>query len=123
MGYYSVVSASMHTGTRRIGSLNVYSRSVDAFNDSDVEVVSLLAGHATLAVAAAEKQHELNRALGSRSLIGQAQGILMRAFDIDATKAFSYMRRLSQDQNVKLVKVAESIIENRPTIGRPGEHA
>ena len=114
MGYYSVVSASMHTSTRRIGSLNVYSRSIDAFSDSDVEVMGLLSGHATVAIANAKKNQELQEALGSRTLIGQAEGILMQAFDIDATRAFSYLRRLSQDQNVKLVRIAESIIENRP---------
>ncbi len=123
MGYYSVVSASMHTGARRIGSLNVYSRSMDAFDDSDIEVIALLAGHATLAVAAARRQQQLNEALGSRTRIGQAQGILMQAFDIDASQAFSYMRRLSQDQNVKLVRIADTIIEDRPTIGLPAESA
>jgi len=117
MGYYSVVSASMHRSTRRIGSLNVYSRSIDAFSDSDVEVMGLLSGHATIAIDAAKKQQEMKEALGSRTLIGQAEGILMQAYDIDATKAFGYLRRLSQDQNVKLVKIAETIIENRPAIG------
>lgn len=114
MGYYSVVSASMHTSTRRIGSLNVYSRSMDAFSDSDVEVMGLLSGHATIAIANAKRKQELKEALGSRTLIGQAEGILMQAFDIDSPKAFGYLRRLSQNQNVKLVKIAESIIENRP---------
>jgi len=118
MGYYSVVSASMHTGKQRIGSLNVYSRSIDAFSDSDVEVMGLLSGHATVAIAAAKRQQELREALGSRTLIGQAQGILMQAFDVDAARAFSYLRRLSQDQNVKLAKIAKTIIENRPPVGR-----
>ena len=118
MGYYSVVSASMHTGSRRIGSLNAYSRSLNAFTDSDIEVIGLLSSHATHAIAAAKRQEELKRAVGSRTLIGQAQGILMQAYGIDATTAFSYLRRLSQDQNVKLIKIAEIIIENRPDIGR-----
>jgi GAF domain-containing protein len=117
MGYYSVVSASMHTGTQRIGSLNVYSRSIDAFSDSDVEVMGLLSGHATAAIAAAKRHQELHEALSSRTLIGQAQGILMHAFDIDATRAFSYLRRLSQDQNVKLAKIAETIIDDRENVG------
>jgi GAF domain-containing protein len=109
----------MHTGSRRIGSLNVYSRSMDAFNDSDVDVMGLLAGHATVAIAAAKTRHQLQEALGTRTLIGQAEGILMHAFNIDADKAFAYMRRLSQDQNVKLAKIAETIIENQTHLGSP----
>jgi transcriptional regulator with GAF, ATPase, and Fis domain len=117
LGFYSVVSASLHTDTRRIGSLNVYSRSVDAFDDKDAEVIKLLAGHATVAIAAAKAKQELHEALDSRTTIGQAQGVLMQSFDIDAATAFAYMRRLSQHQNVKLVRVAESLIENRPKAG------
>jgi GAF domain-containing protein len=118
LGYFSVVSASLETGSRRIGSLNVYSRSMDAFDDSDAEVVGLLAGHASVAIAASNTRHQLQRALGTRTLIGQAEGILMHAFDIDSAKAFAYLQRLSQDQNVKLVRIAETIIENKPDIGR-----
>lgn len=118
LGYFSVVSASLNTGARRIGSLNAYSREVDAFDEVDVEVVGLLADHATAAIAAAKTHDDLRRALDSRTLIGQAQGILMAAYDIDAVTAFRYMRRLSQDQNQKLYKVAESVVDNRQTIGR-----
>jgi GAF domain-containing protein len=117
LGYYSVVSASLETGSRRIGSLNVYSRSTDAFDDSDVEVVGLLAGHASVAIAAANAKHQLHQALGTRTLIGQAEGILMKAFDIDADKAFAYLKRLSMDQNVKLVRIAQTVIDNQSDIG------
>lgn len=117
LGYYSVVSASLQTGSHRIGSLNVYSRSMDAFDDNDAEVVALLAGHAAVAIAASNAQHQLRQALGTRTLIGQAEGILMKAFDIDAVQAFAYMKRVSQDQNIKLAKVAEQIVDNAADIG------
>jgi transcriptional regulator with GAF, ATPase, and Fis domain len=123
LGYFSVVSASLETESRRIGSLNVYSRSMDAFDERDAEVVAILSSHASAAIAAAKMQHELEKALDSRTLIGQAQGVLMRAFDIDAPKAFAYMRRLSQDENIKLVRVAERIVENRRDLGRPSKDA
>jgi hypothetical protein len=38
IGYYSSISSSLETRTRRYGSLNIYSRTVDAFDDEDVEV-------------------------------------------------------------------------------------
>jgi len=114
MGYFSVVSASLQTKTRALGSLNVYSRSIDAYDDADVDVLGLLADHATAAIAGATVQENLRRALDSRTIIGQAQGILMSTYDIDAATAFSYLRRLSQDHNQKLVGLARSIIEGRP---------
>jgi GAF domain-containing protein len=121
LGYFSVVSARLHTGSRVLGSLNVYSRSMDAFDENDVEVIKLLSGHAAVAIAASNARHDLQKALGTRTIIGQAEGILMHAFNIDANKAFAYMRRLSQDQNIKLAQIAEQIIANRESIGPQGD--
>lgn len=95
LGYCSVVSASMQTDSRRIGSLNVYSRTPNAFDYGDADVVGLLSGHATAAIAAAKKHDELQKALGSRKTIGQAEGILMHAYRIDSRRAFAYLRRLA----------------------------
>jgi AmiR/NasT family two-component response regulator len=99
--------------------LNAYSRRAKAFTETDAEVVHLLCGHASVALAASKTKEDLRLALGTRTLIGQAEGVLMHAFDIDAEKAFAYMRRLSQDENVKLVKIAERIIENRDALRLP----
>lgn len=115
LGYLSVVSASLNTETRRIGSLNAYSRTVGAFDDDDAETLGLLADHATAAIARARTEEGLRKALDTRGLIGRAQGILMAVYGIDAATAFGYMRRLSQDQNQKLAGIAKSIIENPPT--------
>jgi AmiR/NasT family two-component response regulator len=41
----------------------------------------------------------------------------MQAFDIDSDQAFAYMRRISQDQNIKLFKVAQTVLENRHDLG------
>ncbi len=116
LGYHSVVSSSLETETRRLGSLNVYSKNVEAFDDHDVEVMRLLAAHASVAIAATRMRSELHTALGTRTTIGQAQGILMHAFNISSDQAFAYMRRLSQDQNVKLFSVAEQIVASRDAL-------
>jgi AmiR/NasT family two-component response regulator len=41
----------------------------------------------------------------------------MHAFNISSDQAFAYMRRLSQDQNVKLFTIAEKIISSRDELG------
>ena len=118
LGYFSAIGASLETRSRRIGSLNLYAHRPDAFTESDAETVKWLATHASVAMAAAAEQAGLRTALGNRTRIGQAEGVLMRAFGINEHQAFAYLQRLSQDSNVKLTTIAEKILENRDTIGR-----
>ena len=77
-----------------------------------------LATHASVAIAAADEQAGLRIALGNRTLIGQAEGVLMHALGLEEAQAFAYMQRLSQNANVKLTKIAEQIIQERDRIGR-----
>lgn len=48
----------------------------------------------------------LRRALESRDVIGQAKGILMERFLIDADAAFALLQRTSQQTNTKLHDLA-----------------
>jgi GAF domain-containing protein len=118
LGYFSAIGASLETRSRRIGSLNLYAHRPNAFTEGDAETVKWLATHASVAMAAAAEQAGLRAALGNRTLIGQAEGVLMRAFGLNEHQAFAYLQRLSQDSNVKLTTIAEKVLENRDTIGR-----
>jgi AmiR/NasT family two-component response regulator len=53
----------------------------------------------------------LNRALLSRDVIGQAEGILMERLKITPEDAFDALRRSSQRLNEKLHTVAVSVAE------------
>ena len=53
----------------------------------------------------------LQRAMQSRAVIEQAKGILMFVYQVDADRAFSILRRYSQDGNLKLNDVAKNLIE------------
>jgi|SRR5829696_8198921 len=65
-----------------------------------------------LAAAQTEVEH-LHRALESRLVIGQAQGIVMALLEIDATRALEYLKRMSSSTNRKLVVIAAEIAETR----------
>lgn len=52
-------------------------------------------------------------ALATRDVIGQAKGILMARFNIDAVQAFELLKRLSQERNTKLIDVAHQITRLR----------
>ena len=77
----------------------------------DRDAAEEIALHARIALAAWDTAEELERGLASRTLIGQAQGILMERFSLDAERAFQVLRRYSQDGNVKLVEVARRVVQ------------
>jgi GAF domain-containing protein len=113
LGLHSVLSIRLATRTRRYGSLNLYAERPDAFDEDDVAVGTIFVSHASVALAAAHNEQGLQIAIDARKLIGQAQGILMERFDLDANRAFEFLRRQSQHHNVKLRNVAEWVVANR----------
>jgi hypothetical protein len=101
---------------RLSGALNLYARTPGGLDDVDRDLVLLLATHASLAAVATDavtrermREVQLRRAIDSRDVIGQAKGILMSRRGISADEAFDVLRRTSQDLNVKLVDLAETL--------------
>ena len=72
-----------------------------------------------MAVAESETEDQLRLAAVNRTAIGQAQGILMERFSIDANRAFDLLRRVSQNSNTRLLEVATTIISTRRVPGNP----
>ncbi|AWB91104.1 GAF and ANTAR domain-containing protein [Aeromicrobium chenweiae] len=113
IGIHSAVGVRLATRDRGFGSLNIYADRPDAFAPADAEVAEMLAAHATAAFAAAERAEGLTTALDTRTTIGQAQGIVMEKFSVDAQAAFEFLRRISQHENRRLAAVAEAIVVQR----------
>ncbi|MET1059619.1 MAG: GAF and ANTAR domain-containing protein [Nocardioides sp.] len=111
-GVRSMLGTRLHTSESTIGSLNLYDVRPGAFTGEDRDVAHILARHAAVAMAATREQSNLWKAIDARQLIGQAQGILMERFSIDADQAFTVLRRYSQDRNLKLNVVAERLIQS-----------
>ena len=72
-----------------------------------------LAAQISVALAAEREIEQRSVAMTSRTVIGQAEGIVMERLGIDADQAFSYLRRISQTQNRKLVTICNEIVEKR----------
>jgi GAF domain-containing protein len=114
LGVASVLAAELTTvEDRRIGAINIYWTHPRDFTADDAAFADLSARHAALALATSLNEAGLNVALDSRKLIGQAQGILMERYDLDADRAFEVLRRYSQDHNIKLRQLAEHLIATR----------
>ena len=112
-GVRSMLGTRLYTTRQVLGSLNLYAYEVDAFDASDVDVAHMLARHAAVALESARGTEHLLKAVDARNLIGQAQGILMERYTLDAAAAFTVLRRYSQDNNIKLHVVAQEFIETR----------
>ncbi len=113
LGVRSVLSVRLFTEASTIGSLNIYASQPDRFDADDAAVASIFAGHASVALAAAQTESGLRAAMDGRHLIGLAQGILMERFDLSTDQAFAVLRRYSQDRNMKLRAVAAHVVESR----------
>ena len=111
LGLHSVLSIHLFTDHRVLGALNLYYESVVDFSDDEVEVAKVVAAHASVALAKIRSERDLWRAIDSRHLIGQAQGILMERFKIGPEKSFSVLRRYSQQHNMKLHQVAGALVK------------
>jgi GAF domain-containing protein len=124
LGVESMMSLLVHTGRRSYGALSLYAEESHRFDLDAVAVGQALAAHLAVTIAAGREIGQLKIAVHSRTIIGQAQGILMERLDIDADRAFEYLRRASSVSNRRLSMVALDITRTRqlciapPTVGR-----
>lgn len=96
-------------------TLNLYWAATvgEAGPESSLDIARQLAVVVTNAVAFSELRRtiaELREALESRTVIGQAQGILMVRQHIGEDEAFDVLRRASQRTNRKLREIADEVV-------------
>jgi hypothetical protein len=111
----SVMSFQMFTLAQTLGALNVYSERPRAFDAEARELGIVYATHAALAWDSARRDDQFHSALASRDVIGQAKGMLMERFGVDAISAFELLRKLSQESNTRLADLARRIVDERFT--------
>ncbi|MET0819448.1 MAG: GAF and ANTAR domain-containing protein [Aeromicrobium sp.] len=110
LGLESVLSSEIHANGRRVGALIIYGSPGHAFTREHVEVGAVLAQQVSVALRSAQRITGLRAALDARTVVGQAQGALMERYGVDADRAFSILRRLSQERDVRLVQVARAVL-------------
>lgn len=91
------------------GALNLYSEEVGAFHDLGV-LADLFAHQSAMALDYAREVENLQEAVESRSIIGRAVGIIMERFGLDDARAFGFLVRRSQQENVKVRALAEEFL-------------
>lgn len=113
-GVYSMLSIRLCTHNARMGALNLFARRRQAFTAAVHAPVAMLATQAAIALIAEDKELQFRYALASRDIIGQAKGMIMERFNVDATHAFELLKKLSQDSNTRLIDVATELVARGP---------
>jgi len=117
LGVTSLLCFQLFTTARSYGALGMYSDRADGFDLHDRTVGLALAAHAAVAMARSDESEHLSIAVVNRTVVGQAEGILMERYDLDADQAFAMLVKVSQDENRRLNLVAEELIATRQTPG------
>lgn len=100
----------LFTAEDTLGALNLYSLQEDAFDETARVEALALARHVAVALAAAQQIGQLRLAIEGRTVIGQAEGILMERFDLTARQSFSTLVRVSSVTNRKLLAIATELV-------------
>jgi transcriptional regulator with GAF, ATPase, and Fis domain len=113
-GVHSMLSFQLFTHNGRMGALNLFGLTPDSFTFEAEALGAMLATHAANAFIADDKELQFRSALNSRDVIGQAKGIIMERFSVDAVRAFDLLITLSQQSNTRLAEVAAELIAKGP---------
>jgi GAF domain-containing protein len=113
LGVEGIMSLWLYTSAYSYGALCLYADHAEAFEHEDLAIAQALAAQISVALATKREIQQRGVAMTSRTVVGQAEGIIMERLGIGADQAFAYLRRISQTQNRKLVTVCSEIVETR----------
>lgn len=113
LGASSLLSVMIFSGEQSYGTVSLYAPEVHAFGSDDLAVAQALAAHLAVALSASREIAGLGIALHSRTVIGQAVGIVMERLGIDADQSLGYLKRVSSHRNTRLAQVAADLVQSR----------
>jgi GAF domain-containing protein len=118
LGVASMLCVPLWVDQQKLGTLSMYADKPEAFTTQHIQVTDLYATHAALALAEAQRAAQLRAAARTRDVIGQAKGILIERMKITPDRAFECLSLASQNNNLKLVAVAEHLVATGELLGQ-----
>lgn len=109
-GVRAQLGLRLYLEDRTLGGLNLYSTSRDRLDRDALLIAELFAAHAALALGRVRREGQLHDALGTRSLIGTAVGLVMARYRLTEERAFAFLVRASSTSNIKLRDIAAEIV-------------
>ena len=95
------------------GALTLYVLDAATVGPEQLEAARTAGALLSLCLGHARRAQHLREAMENRTVIGQAQGLLMERYTVDADDAFAVLRRLSNTSHRPLFEVAEELIDTR----------
>ena len=111
LGVRSLLACQLPTPRGTLGSLNLYAAEPYAFGTDSVLICRAIATHASIALARADRERELQRAIDSGGLIGQAISILMARHHITAGSAFETLVADSLNDQTTVSELARRVVD------------
>ena len=110
LGVQAMLSLLLFSNEQSYGAMNLYATTIDAFDRDDMVVAQALSTHLAVMLATGRELDHRATALVNRTVIGQAEGILMERHKIEANAAFQMLRKASQDTNRRLATIADELV-------------
>ncbi len=111
LGVRSLICVQLYTHEdHELGALQLFSTRAHAFGNEAIDEVLGIAAQAAVAISAVRNHEALQFGLVRRTMIGQATGILMERYSLDAAQAFEVLRRTSQETGRKVNDLAKELI-------------
>lgn len=114
----SMLSFQLFRRSTTMGALNLSSDRPGGLGTDAEEFGTVFAAHAAVALAGAKDRANLEHAVETRQVIGEAVGMMMARQGVDAEAAFDMLRRASQRMNVKVRDIARRVVESGPEGGQ-----
>ena len=123
-GVASLLSYVLRVDDSSLGAVNMMATTTGAFDDEDDRAAgALFAAQAGVALANAlthekgqAKISQLEEAVQTRTVIGEAIGLLMASHKCDKDEAFKILTAMSQRSNTKVREIATRLVEAAPEI-------
>jgi GAF domain-containing protein len=127
LGLQSLIAVPLRVRGKYRAALTLYARQPHDVSSAAPDLVEMFAAQAAIVIDHAEAVEQLSEALRSRKVIGQALGLVMGKYGMNEEQAFAYVRRISQDRNVKLREVCAQMVADfdasKPMSGEDAETA
>jgi GAF domain-containing protein len=110
LGVLSMLSFRLFVEDDVAGALNLYNGDPSGFGERSHRLGHVFAAHAALAWDHEREVAGLRTSVESRTLIGQAQGMLMAVHGVSPDDAFGLLREASQRRNIRLRDLAQEVV-------------
>ncbi|BDZ42151.1 hypothetical protein GCM10025865_14500 [Paraoerskovia sediminicola] len=110
LGVRSMLCVQLFTSDSRHGALNLYAREPRAFTDESRAVATTFAAVAAAALGAARTEERLGSRVQTRTIVGQAQGVLMERHGIGAQQAIDLLATVAAERGATVVELAHELL-------------